>query len=175
VRTQSLISITHAGALVLALVAGCASDEAQPHDEDVVAMVQPPSPLAAVEKSVANEQAEESAALASESIESQTNGAPAEAIAHAAPEYKPPFPDRVDLFIPPKRAGGAGAAKSGGENAVELMGFVRVDRPRAILAINGEISPMAVGETQAGIEVISVHPPSVVLQRGRQRWQATLE
>ncbi len=92
-----------------------------------------------------------------------------------APAYTPPFPDRVDLFTPPKRQGGAAIAKVGGENAVELMGFVRVDRPRAVLAINGEITTMAEGETQFGIEVISVHSPNVVLQRGRQRWQATLE
>jgi len=55
------------------------------------------------------------------------------------------------------------------------MGFVRVDVPRAILSINGQVSPIAEGETVDGIEVISVQPPSVLLQRGRQRWQATIE
>ena len=93
----------------------------------------------------------------------------------AAAEYEPPFPDRIDLFVPPKRQGGAVRSGYGGDNSVELMGFVRVDRPRAVLSINGEITPMAEGETQFGVEVISVQPPNVVLQRGRQRWQATLE
>lgn len=87
--------------------------------------------------------------------------------------FKAPFPDRVDLFVAPKRQGGP--AQSSGDNAVELMGFVRVDRQRAVLAINGEIMPLAEGENHFGVEVISVRPPMVVLQRGRQRWQATLE
>jgi hypothetical protein len=87
--------------------------------------------------------------------------------------FKAPFPDRVDLFVAPKRQGGP--AQSSGDNAVELMGFVRVDRQRAVLAINGEIMPLAEGENHFGVEVITVRPPMVVLQRGRQRWQATLE
>ena len=89
--------------------------------------------------------------------------------------YSPPFPDRVDLFVAPKRQGGVGRSQDSSERAVELMGFVRVDVPRAILSINGQVSPIAEGETVDGIEVISVQPPSVLLQRGRQRWQATIE
>ena len=58
---------------------------------------------------------------------------------------------------------------------MQLLGFVRVDRLRAILSVNGEIAPLAEGQSHFGVEVISVSPPNVVLQRGRQRWQATLE
>jgi hypothetical protein len=94
--------------------------------------------------------------------------------AASAEPYTPPFPDRVDLFVPPKRQGSSQSHDSS-ERAVELMGFVRVDRPRAILSINGQVSPLAEGESVDGIEVISVQPPSVLLQRGRQRWQATIE
>jgi hypothetical protein len=79
------------------------------------------------------------------------------------------------LFVPPKRAGGAASAQNAGDNAVLLLGFVRVDQPKAVLSINGEISPMAVGESRFGVDVISISPPNVVLQRGRQRWQTTLE
>ena len=75
----------------------------------------------------------------------------------------------------PKRQGAASAVPGAKENAVELLGFVRVDRARAVLEINGEISPLAEGDNHYGIEVISIQPPTVVLQRGRQRWQATLE
>jgi hypothetical protein len=101
---------------------------------------------------------------------------PADAAKEAAAEpYTPPFPDRVDLFVPPKRQGGGGQSHDSSERAVELMGFIRVDRPRAILSINGQVSSIAEGETVDGIEVISVQPPSVLLQRGRQRWQATIE
>jgi hypothetical protein len=93
----------------------------------------------------------------------------------ATEPYTPPFPDRVDLFVAPKRQGGGGQSHDSSERAVELMGFIRVDRSRAILSINGQVSSIAEGEIVDGIEVISVQPPSVLLQRGRQRWQATIE
>jgi hypothetical protein len=88
-------------------------------------------------------------------------------------DYQPPFPDRVDLFVAPKREGGAHA--SGESVSVELLGFVEVDQPRAVLSINGQVTPIAAGGVESGVEVISIQPPMVLLQRGRQRWQATLE
>ncbi len=87
--------------------------------------------------------------------------------------YRPPYPDRVDLFLAPKRAGKS--TSSDREGAVELLGFVNVDRHRAVLLINGAVYPIAEGDSQLGVEVISIQPPAVVLQRGRQRWQATLD
>jgi len=92
-----------------------------------------------------------------------------------ADNYTPPFPERVDLFVAPKRQGGGPATDGGSSGAVELNGFVNVDRLRAVLTIDGQMSNMAEGETQSGVEVISIQPPKVILQRGRQRWQATLE
>ena len=56
-----------------------------------------------------------------------------------------------------------------------LLGFIRVDQPKAVLSINGEVLPLAAGESRYGVDVISINVPNVVLQRGRQRWQATLE
>ncbi|MCH7750744.1 MAG: hypothetical protein IH898_01110 [Planctomycetes bacterium] len=87
--------------------------------------------------------------------------------------YQPPYPDRVDLFLAPKREGKS--TLNDREGAVELLGFVNVDRHRAVLLINGAVYPIAEGDSQLGVEVISIQPPAVVLQRGRQRWQATLE
>ncbi len=87
--------------------------------------------------------------------------------------YRPPYPDRVDLFLAPKRAGKS--TSNDREGAVELLGFVNVDRHRAVLLINGAVYPIAEGDSQLGVEVISIQPPAVVLQRGRQRWQATLD
>jgi hypothetical protein len=89
-------------------------------------------------------------------------------------EYQPPFPDRIDLFMPPKREGGA-RGQGDSDDTVQLLGFVEVDRPEAVLSINGLASPVAAGEIEDGVEVISIQPPMVLLQRGRQRWQATLE
>ena len=88
--------------------------------------------------------------------------------------YEPPFPDRVDLFLAPKREGRR-HARDDQQDAVELLGFVNVDHQRAVLMINGAVYPVAEGDTRFGVEVISIQPPAVVLQRGRQRWQASLE
>jgi hypothetical protein len=93
----------------------------------------------------------------------------------AAARYEPPFPDRVDLFVAPKREGGAAATPGTTDTAVELLGFVRLADLKAILSINGEVAPMKVGESRHGVEIISITPPNIVLQRGRQRWQASLE
>jgi sulfur carrier protein ThiS len=94
--------------------------------------------------------------------------------AAAAGDYKPPFPDRVDMFVAPKRQGGP-AAMGEGQDAVQLLGFVRLDRTEVVLSVNGQVVPLAEGATEYGIEVVSIQPPMVVLQRGRQRWQASLE
>ncbi|HEX6963741.1 MAG TPA: hypothetical protein VF175_17875 [Lacipirellula sp.] len=92
-----------------------------------------------------------------------------------AAEYTPPFPDRVDLFVPPKRQGGVVLKEGGTEDAVELLGFIRLDKQQVVLSVNGQLTRIAEGDSQYGIEVISIQPPEVVLQRGRQRWQASLE
>ncbi len=97
------------------------------------------------------------------------------AVQQTVADYQPPFPERIDLFVAPKRAGGGPATDGAQQNSVELMGFVRVDRQRAVLSIDGNVAPVAEGETQFGVEVLSIKPPMVVLQRGRQQWQATLE
>jgi len=89
--------------------------------------------------------------------------------------YEPPYPDRVNMFMPPERSNIArdSSQDSRGEN-IELLGFVNVDRQRAVLVINGLVVSLAEGGTDHGIEVLSIQPPAVVLQRGRQRWQAVL-
>lgn len=90
--------------------------------------------------------------------------------------FEPPFPDRTNPFQAPKRQGRASLKSKGqGESAVELLGFVNVSGPKVALSIDGLVTTAGEGETQQGIEVISIKPPAVLLQRGRQRWQATLE
>jgi hypothetical protein len=111
-----------------------------------------------------------------------TDAAPTPTLADNVPEekpaiaqYTPPFPDRVDLFVPPKRQGGARVKEGEVEDHVELLGFIRVDRPQVVLSVNGQITAIPEGATQFGVEVISIQEPKVVLQRGRQRWQASIE
>jgi len=96
-------------------------------------------------------------------------------VTQATGSFEPPFPDRIELFLAPKRQGrGVKKTVDGVENSVELLGFVNVNGQRVVLSIDGLVSPIAVGGIEAGIEVISIQPPSVVLQRGRQRWQVNL-
>ena len=94
--------------------------------------------------------------------------------AHVA-EFTPPFPERVDLFQAPKRAQSTVRRDDEHGETVELKGFINVDQPRVILSIDGVVSPVPVGGEKYGVQVISIQPPSVVLQRGRNRWTATLE
>jgi hypothetical protein len=89
--------------------------------------------------------------------------------------FSPPFPDRDDLFEPPKRAKGAVRRNDELGATVELKGFINVDRPRVVLSIDGVISSLEEGGEKYGVQVISIQPPTVVLQRGRDRWPATLE
>jgi hypothetical protein len=89
-------------------------------------------------------------------------------------QFSPPFPDRLDLFEPRQRAQGTVRRDDEGET-VELKGFINVNEPSVVLAIDGVISPINEGEEKYGVQVISIEPPSVVLQRGRNRWKATLE
>ncbi|MCI0334442.1 MAG: hypothetical protein L0228_14585 [Planctomycetes bacterium] len=90
-------------------------------------------------------------------------------------QYTPPFPDRLDLFEPPQRAKGSVRREDEHGETVELKGFIDVDEPRVVLSIDGVISSIPEGGEKYGVQVISIEPPTVVLQRGRNRWPATLE
>ncbi len=90
--------------------------------------------------------------------------------------YEPPFPDRENPFLAPQR--NVQSAQGEGSNSrdeIQLLGFANVGRQKAILSINGMVVPIGEGDLESGIEVISIHPPAVVLQRNRQRWQTSLE
>jgi hypothetical protein len=171
--------------LTLAAGIGCAepTSEATASPTAIVAearipplevQVETPPPVAEVELAVAAK-----AGIERPSVQSVARLEPPTTVVETAPPptatYEPPFPDRTDLFVPPKRAGGAAATQGAGESAVTLLGFIRVDQPKAVLSINGEVLPLAAGESRYGVDVISINVPNVVLQRGRQRWQATLE
>jgi hypothetical protein len=90
-------------------------------------------------------------------------------------QFVPPFPERLELFEPPKRAQGTVRRDEQGGETVELKGFVNVDKPRVVLLIDGVIAPIPEGGEKYGVQVISIQPPNAVLQRGRSRWTATLE
>jgi hypothetical protein len=93
----------------------------------------------------------------------------------AMKEFTPPFPERQELFEPPKRAQSTVRRDDESGDTVELKGFINVSGPKVVLSIDGVIAPIAEGGEKYGVQVISIDPPSVVLQRGRSRWTATLE
>lgn len=90
--------------------------------------------------------------------------------------WTPPFPNRNDPFQPPRygrrrpRTDTADAA-----DRVVLMGFANVGEPKALLAIDGVVTPLPEGGEAEGVKVFSIAPPKAVLQRGRTRWTASIE
>lgn len=121
------------------------------------------------------------AAIAISPTKSEDKAAPTPDLANPkqttaqAVAFTPPFPDRVELFEAPKRAQGTVKRDDEHGATVELKGFINVDQPRVILSIDGVVSPVPEGGEKYGVQVISIQPPNVVLQRGRNRWTATLE
>jgi hypothetical protein len=79
------------------------------------------------------------------------------------------------LFSPPKRATGSVRKDDEVGATVELKGFITVDVPKVVLSIDGVIATLPAGGEKYGVQVLSIDPPSVVLQRGKSRWPAKLE
>ncbi|QDU89919.1 hypothetical protein Pla175_33160 [Pirellulimonas nuda] len=111
------------------------------------------------------------AAQASPATEVAASPPPAPA---AAEPYAPPFGDRADLFAPPTRSQAAVRSDDGSGESIELKGFVDVGGLHAVLAIGGVVAPVPAGAEKYGVQVISISPPTAVLQRGRTRWTASL-
>lgn len=88
--------------------------------------------------------------------------------------YRSPFPRRVDLFSPMQRVRTTRSKDRDSGSAVVLKGFANLGESVAILAIDGRVTPLHAGDERFGVQVISIAPPNVVLQRGRSRWTATL-
>jgi hypothetical protein len=108
-----------------------------------------------------------------------TTDSAADSTAGEAPadKFDLPYPDRSQLFQSPKVRRSAVAKRGTQENSqrVRLKGFVNLDGIRAILVVNGETTSLAAGDKSQGIEVISIKPPRVTLQRGRVRWTESIQ
>jgi hypothetical protein len=151
-------------ALCLALC-GCGTAD------EMTTPVVTPQPAAKVEseKPDAKEPAVQKSEAAKDSEQSDEKAQPEQQA------FEPPYPHRENLFLAPKRSAVHKDSPGSVQQSVELLGFANVQGPRVILSIDGNVVPMPEGMKQSGIEVISIQPPAVVLQRGRERWQATLE
>ncbi len=172
---QFRVAIAVCLGIAVCLFAGCGEEVAPDATPTESPSIEPVTSQPAVEEETpVTEQPDEESTSATDDLPVSTLdqvSKPTETLA-----YHAPFPDRVDLFRIPKRQGGSFAATPGNiESAVELLGFVNVDSQQVVLSIDGMVSPLEVGNKVAEIEVISIQPPAVVLQRGRQRWQASLE
>lgn len=115
---------------------------------------------------------------ATESAASPEQAAPATEAEADEPKvaYQPPFPEREEMFQPPRQAPRNLRSRDGDiASDVVLMGFADLGEPKVVLAINGVVTPMSGGDELAGVRVISIAPPRAVLQRGRSRWTASIE
>lgn len=154
-------------ALLLVTVAGCGTADPAP---ETAAVVPPVVPV------TLKPQLLDSASLPPElTAEPRAEPDPPVTSETAEEPFEPPYPNRENLFLAPKRTSTHAQTSGSTNQTIDLLGFANVDRPKVILSINGQVVPISEGEQQAGIEVISIQPPAVVLQRDRERWQATLE
>ena len=151
----------HLGCLfVLMTVVGCSPADESAVDESAAVELTPPADKPLPPQSATPPQSTDLA-------EAPTQKQP-------VAQFSPPFPERLELFDPPKRAQSTVRRDDAGET-VELKGFVNVDQPKVVLAIDGVDATIPQGGEKYGVQVISIEPPIVVLQRGRNRWKATLE
>jgi hypothetical protein len=89
--------------------------------------------------------------------------------------FNPPFPDRQEMFDAPAREQNSIRRQDEAGQSVELKGFINVGQPRAVLSIDGVIASVPEGGEKYGVMVRTIEPPKVVLERGRDRWTATLD
>ena len=152
----------------LALLTGCGESEVQ----EVAASTEQPTVLAGPVAS--NAPVAEDKQETTEPEERVTEPSNPE-LSAAIRDYQPPFPHREDLFTPPNSGPKKTVSSANdSEESVVLMGFADLGTPKVVLEIDGEVTPMAMGDQSAGVEVISINPPQAVLQRGRTRWTASL-
>ncbi len=152
-------------AITLTLVIGCGSTEDAP-------LVSEPKPISADDASQD---------LTNESNEAK-DGDASDKSAEARPnkrfllaDFEPPYPNRINPFATPSRTMRQTQRNDSSESSVVLIGFAKLDEQKAILDIDGVVSPLANGDIYAGVEVIAIEPPNAVLQRGRDRWTASIE
>ena len=95
----------------------------------------------------------------------------------SAPAFNPPFPERTNPFqLPDSKAALASRREAVVQQIdLRLKGFVNVGGTlRAVVAIDGDIAALGVGDRRGDIQILEVAPPMLTLQRGRHRWTESL-
>ena len=88
--------------------------------------------------------------------------------------FQYPFPDREELFLPPTKRPPTSEPRPKNDEDVVLMGFANFGGARAVLKIDGIVTPLRAGESRGEVRVLAIDPPRVNLQRGNRRWTESL-
>ena len=92
-------------------------------------------------------------------------------------EFVPPFPNRTDPFAQPTANKVAKVVRERREQNgadLQLKGFVHVDRPKAMLQMDGQLWIAAAGESRNGVEIAAIAPPVVTLRHDSQDFELSL-
>src|SRR5690349_2471710 len=114
--------------LSLAVVVGCQSAEEKIPAPAAVSANPAPAPVITQTSAKQNSRAPRQPDLANPKVTSAK-----------VADFKPPFPERTDLFEAPKRASTVRRDDEHGQT-VELKGFVNAGEPSAVLSIDGVLS-----------------------------------
>ncbi len=103
-------------------------------------------------------------------------GSPASVSAAEDQAFEPPYPHRTNPFLRPDSRQFVTSENQWTDQItpVQLKGFIKVGTPRVLLAIDGNVLAVQEGQERAGVRVITIDPPQVVLQRGSIRWAEKL-
>ncbi|MEX0714427.1 MAG: hypothetical protein WD278_18975, partial [Pirellulales bacterium] len=88
--------------------------------------------------------------------------------------FKPPYPERRELFLPPQKPVDAAAVEQVGRPRVKLKGFANLDGLKALVSVDGVVSAVESGQFRGDVQVISIKPPRVTFQRDGHRWTESL-
>lgn len=114
--------------------------------------------------------------ISSSSEGTQSGGSPSQDQRAAEGTDKTAQPIPFNMFAPPKAdLPVVRQSETRQENEpVRLIGFVNVDKLKALLAFDGKMRAMEVGESYHDVEVVAIDPPKITLQRGNERWITAL-
>lgn len=90
------------------------------------------------------------------------------------PDFRPPFAQRQELFVPPDRSVAVRTARQVGDIQLALKGFADFDGRRVLLEINENVVCLREGQQQHGITVVAITPPQVTLRHDGRQWTETL-
>ncbi len=97
-----------------------------------------------------------------------------ESIGIETAEFEPPYPQRLELFQPPRTDEPAAAQAQPRETEVQLKGFAQAGELKALLRIDGQLTALRVGQVVGSLELVSISPPQVTLRRDGRSWVESL-